>query len=269
MEYNKKKGFIKSAFFKTPNKEVTLNIQIFNWIIVLGILAGILIFSFNNINYNYSWKRIVETYYYKFLTGFVLTIFISFFALLMSILIGTFVAVGSRSNFLPYHYSSKLYVEVIRGTPLIAQIFLFFYIIGTAFKIDNRYVMGIVIMAIFSGAYVSEIIRGGMDSIDKSQLETSKALGFTKIQTYRYIILPQLIKRIMPSMAGQFGSLIKDSSLLSIIAVNEFTKNVQEVDSLTFSPIENYCILAVGYLILTYPISHLSKYLERRFTYGN
>ncbi|MGL5174832.1 MAG: ABC transporter permease subunit, partial [Cetobacterium sp.] len=96
-----------------------------------------------------------------------------------------------------------------------------------------------------------------------------KALALTKAQTYRYIILPQVIKRVMPPLAGQFASLIKDSSLLSIIAVNEFTKNVQEVDSLTFSPIENYCILAVGYLVLTYPISHLSKYLERRYNYGN
>ena len=122
---------------------------------------------------------------------------------------------------------------------------------------------------LFRSAYVSEIIRAGIESINKTQIETARSLAFTKVQTYRYVILPQVVKRVMPPLAGQFASLIKDSSLLSIIAVNEFTKNVQEVDSLTFSPIENYCILAVGYLILTYPISHLSKYLERRFNYGN
>lgn len=270
MRCNKKEsGFINCFLFKKSDEKVRIDVQILNWAIVLGVILGIIIYSFKSINYNYSWKIIIETYYYKFLIGFLLTIFISFFSLLISILIGIFIAIGSRSNFLPYHYFSKLYVEVIRGTPLIAQIFIFFYIIGTAFRIDNRYLMGIIIMAIFSGAYVSEIIRGGIESIDNSQIETSKALGFTKYQTYKYIIFPQLVKRVMPSMAGQFASLIKDSSLLSIIAVNEFTKNIQEVDSLTFSPIENYCILAVGYMILTYPISTLSKYLERRFSYGN
>lgn len=260
---------LKKLFFKKHDEKERLDIKIFNWLLVTVVLMSLLIFSFSQINYNYSWSRIIEGYYYKFMIGFGFTIFISFFSLLLSLIIGAFIAIGTRSNFLSYNYFSKLYVEIIRGTPLIVQIFLFFYVIGTALRIENRYFMGILIMAIFSGAYVSEIIRAGIESIDKTQHETAKALGFTKYQTYRYIILPQLIKRIMPPMAGQFGSLIKDSSLLSIIAVNEFTKNIQEVDSLTFSPIENYTILAIGYLILTYPISHLSKYLERRFSYGN
>lgn len=263
------KGKFKRLFFRKAGEKERLDIQIFNWCLVIGVLIALMIFSFSSINYNYSWRRILETYYYKFFIGFFLTIFISFFSLLLSLIIGGIIALGNRNNFLPYYYFSKLYVEIIRGTPLIVQIFLFFYVVGTAFNIENRYFMGILIMAVFSGAYVSEIIRAGIESIDKAQLETAKALGFTKFQTYRYIIIPQLIKRIMPPMAGQFASLIKDSSLLSIIAVNEFTKNIQEVDSLTFSPIENYTILAVGYLILTYPISHLSKYLERRFSYGN
>lgn len=260
---------LKKMFFKKADEKERLDVKIFNWTLVTALLIGLMIFSFSTIDYNYSWKRIIEGYYYKFMIGFAFTIFISFFSLLLSLVIGGIIAIGTRSNFLPYNYFSKIYVEIIRGTPLIVQIFLFFYVIGTAFRIENRYFMGILIMAVFSGAYVSEIIRAGIESIDKTQHETAKTLGFTKYQTYRYIILPQLIKRVMPPMAGQFGSLIKDSSLLSIIAVNEFTKNIQEVDSLTFSPIENYTILAIGYLILTYPISHLSKYLERRFTYGN
>lgn len=265
----KQKSFMRKIFFREEGVKISKKVGVFNYIIVMVFFLGVLAFAFRSINYNYSWKSIIETYYYKFIMGFIITLFISFFSLIMSLFIGTVIALGSRSYFLPYHYFSKIYTEIVRGTPLIVQIFLFFYVIGTAFRVENRYLMGIIIMATFSGAYVSEIIRSGIESIEALQLETAKALAFTKFQTYRYIIFPQVIKRVMPPLAGQFASLIKDSSLLSIIAVNEFTKNVQEVDSLTFSPIENYCILAVGYLILTYPISHLSKYLERRFSYGN
>ncbi|MGL5965326.1 MAG: amino acid ABC transporter permease [Fusobacteriaceae bacterium] len=266
---DKKKGLFRKIFFREEREVVSKVKTIFNYLLVAIFFISIFGFAFKNINYNYSWKEIIETYYYKFIMGFAMTVFISFFSLLMSLVVGTIIALGSRNKFLPYYYFSKIYTEVIRGTPLIVQIFIFFYVIGTAFRIENRYFMGIMIMATFSGAYVSEIIRAGIESIENSQLETAKALAFTKFQTYRYVIFPQVIKRVMPPLAGQFASLIKDSSLLSIIAVNEFTKNIQEVDSLTFSPIENYCILAVGYLILTYPISHLSKYLERRFSYEN
>lgn len=266
---DKKRTFIQKIFFREEREEISKSKEFFNFFLVVLFFLGVMSYSFKSINYNYSWRTIIETYYYKFLMGFSLTLFISFFSLLMSFFIGTVIALGSRNRFIPYYYFSKIYTEIIRGTPLIVQIFLFFYVVGTAFRVENRYFMGVLIMATFSGAYVSEIIRAGIESIEASQLETAKALAFTKFQTYRYIIFPQVIKRVMPPLAGQFASLIKDSSLLSIIAVNEFTKNVQEVDSLTFSPIENYCILAVGYLILTYPISHLSKYLERRFSYGN
>ncbi|MCJ8343814.1 MAG: amino acid ABC transporter permease, partial [Cetobacterium sp.] len=181
--------------------------------------------------------------------------------------VGPITAFFTKSKILFLRYMSKFYIEIIRGTPLIVQIYIFFYVIGTAVDIENRYVMGILIMSLFSGAYVSEIVRAGIESIDKSQYETAKALGLNKFQLYRYIVIPQLMKRIMPPLAGQFASLIKDSSLLSIIAVNEFTKNVQEVDSLTFAPIENYLVLALGYIILTYPISYFSKRLERKFAY--
>ena len=267
---NKKVGKIsvKSFFFRRPDRvEVGNWVRAFNCMLIFLGAYFVLKFSFAKLNYHYMWKETVVTYRYKFLFGFSMTILISFFSLVASLLIGTFFALGQRARFLPLYYFSKFYIEVIRGTPLIVQIYLFFYVVGTAFNIGNRYVMGVLIMAVFSGAYVAEIIRAGIESIDSNQIETCKALGFSKYQKYRYIIFPQVVKRIMPSLAGQFASLIKDSSLLSIIAVDEFTKNVQEVDSLTFAPIENYFVLAVGYIMLTYPISFLSKKMERKFSY--
>ncbi|WP_297598854.1 amino acid ABC transporter permease [uncultured Cetobacterium sp.] len=260
---------LKKWFFRPKKGVETKGVRLLNIVLVTILVIGIFHFSFSRLDYPYNWSGIIEKYKYKFMLGFSMTVVISIFSLIASFIVGTLLVLGQRGRFLPSYYFAKGFTEIIRGTPLIVQIYLFYYVIGTAFGIENRYVMGVIIMGVFSGAYVSEIIRAGIESIDKIQLETARALAFTKVQTYRYIILPQVIKRIMPPLAGQFASLIKDSSLLSIIAVNEFTKNVQEVDSLTFSPIENYCILAVGYLILTYPISHFSKWLERRFSYGD
>lgn len=262
-------SILKTLFFKPKTESETTAVKWVNIILVTVIVLQVFHFAFSRLDYPYNWAEIIEKYRYKFIFGFTMTLLISIFSLIASLIIGGLLVLGQRGSFLPTYYFAKGFTEVIRGTPLIVQIYLFYYVIGTAFGIENRYIMGVLIMGIFSGAYVSEIIRAGIESVNKIQIETAKSLAFTRVQTYRYIILPQVIKRVMPPLAGQFASLIKDSSLLSIIAVNEFTKNVQEVDSLTFSPIENYCILAVGYLIMTYPISHLSKYLERRFSYGN
>ncbi|MBC2854993.1 amino acid ABC transporter permease [Cetobacterium sp. 2A] len=242
---------------------------ILNTVLALALILGILYFSFSKLEYTYRWNDTVIKYKKKFFIGFMLTVYLSCFSLILSLVIGSITVIFRKSKIILLGYLSRIYVELIRGTPLIVQIYIFFYVIGTAFNLENRYVMGILIMGIFSGAYVAEIIRSGIESIEVNQFETAKSLGFTKVQTYRYIILPQVIKRIMPPLAGQFGSLIKDSSLLSIIAVNELTKNVQEVDSLTFAPLENYLFLAIGYIILTYPISYFSKKLERRFAYDS
>jgi polar amino acid transport system permease protein len=256
----------KLFFLKEEEKNSKLS-SLLNILLIVIIIGGVFYFSFDKLEYHYRWKDILSTYKKKFYTGFVLTVILSFFSMILSLIIGIIVGMGKRSHFLPLRYFSSIYIEGIRGTPLIVQIYLFFYVVGTAVHLENRYLMGILIMGIFSGAYVAEIIRAGIESISGSQLETAKALGFSKFQTYRYIVFPQVIKRVMPPMAGQLASLIKDSSLLSVIAVNEFTKNVQEVDSLTFAPIENYLVLAIGYLVLTYPISVLSKKLERRYAY--
>ena len=261
---------IRDLFYAKDDKfNITTSAKIVNTTIILIIVIIFGNYVFGALNYDSQGISIFLEFKYKFFFGFFMTVIISIFSLICSLIIGTLLAMGYKTRFLPIHYFTKIFIEIIRGTPLIVQIYLFFYVIGTALNIENRYVMGILIMAIFSGSYVAEIIRGGIDSIDKTQIESAKALGFTNYQKYRYIILPQVVKRVMPPLAGQFASLIKDSSLLSIIAVNEFTKNVQEVDSITFTPIENYAVLAIGYILLTYPISHLSKKLEKRFSYGD
>jgi len=219
---------------------------------------------FENISYEFNWEG-VYSYKQKFIDGFIITIIISFFALLLSILIGVFFAYGQNSKLILLRFISRFYIEIIRGTPLLVQILIFFYVFANNFGLNNRYVVGVVILALFAGAYVCEIIRASIQSIEKEQYEAAEALGLTDIQMYVYIIFPQAFKRMLPPLAGQFASIIKDSSLLSVISVTEFTMNAQEVNAYTYSTLESYIPLALGYLMLTYPISYYSSRLEKKY----
>jgi polar amino acid transport system permease protein len=223
-------------------------------------------FAFHHLAYRLRWDSIYQ-YRQMFLRGWGTTILLSLAALALSALIGLFSALAGRSHFLPLRYLGKIYVELVRGTPLLVQILVFFYVVADAIGVNDRYVVGTLILSCFSGAYLSEIIRAGIESVGKSQLESAKAIGLTRSQTYRYVIFPQALRQTLPPLAGQFVSLIKDSSLLSVISISEFTWNAQTVNSLTFSAFESYIPLAAGYLILTLPISLWTRHLEKRHKY--
>jgi len=209
----------------------------------------------------------VWRYRLVFFHGWLATIAISACALVLSLVIGVATALARRSTLLPLRGAAVVYIELIRGTPLLVQILFLFYVIANAANLDNRYVAGVIILALFSGAYIAEMIRAGIESIPKSQLESARAIGLTTVQTYRYVIFPQALRQTLPPLAGQFASLIKDSSLLMIVGIQEFTLAAQQANSATLATIESYIPLAVGYLILTLPISLWSRHLEKRFAF--
>jgi polar amino acid transport system permease protein len=238
-------------------------IYFFNFLLLLTLISSSIYFMFSTMTYNFNWAHVYE-YKQKFINGFFMTVIISFFALILSFLIGLFFAYAQNSKLILLRFFARFYIEIIRGTPLLVQILIFFYVFANNLGFENRYIVGTFILAIFSGAYVSEIIRAAIQSIEKEQFETSLSLGMNNYQMYRYIIFPQAFKRMLPALTGQFASIIKDSSLLSIIAISEFTMNAQEVDAITYSTLESYIPLAIGYLILTYPISYYTKSLENK-----
>lgn len=216
----------------------------------------------------YHWDSVWE-YRYVFLRGWLHTIFIAVIALALSLSFGLFVALLGRSSILFFRYLSRVYVALIRGTPLLVQILFFYYVVGSQIGLQNRYISGIIILSIFTGAYISEIIRAGIEGIAASQLETAKAIGLTQKQTYLYVIIPQAFKQTLPPLAGQLASLIKDSSLLSIIGISELTFVAEQISSATFSTLESFFPLALGYLVLSLPITIFSQHLERRYAYEN
>ena len=252
---------------QTRGQPVAVAARVVSWVLVALLVAAVFSFAFSQLHYGWNWAAIWE-YRQKFLQGWLMTVFLSAAALLVSLLIGLLTALARRSLFLPLRYSAVLYVEIVRGTPLLVQILILFYVVANAFGIDNRYLVGVLTLSLFAGAYLAEMIRAGIESIRDSQLESARAIGLTRTQTYRYVIFPQVVRQLVPPLTGQFASIIKDSSLLSIIAVSEFTLNAQEVNAFTYSTLESYLPLAVGYLLLTLPVSLISRVLERRFHFA-
>jgi polar amino acid transport system permease protein len=238
-------------------------VLVLNWGLAFLSLSLIACFSFASLRYNWNWDA-VSSYSSFFWRGWLTTIQVSAFALVLSTLIGTLSALARRSGFFILRALSRIYIETIRGTPLLVQVSFAFYVVASAFHLENRLVVGVATLAIFSGAYISEIVRAGIESIGASQLESARAIGLTRFQTYRYVILPQAIRVILPGLAGMFASLIKDSSLLSVISIAEFTWSAQQVGGLTYSLFETYIPLAIGYLVLTLPITLWTQWLERK-----
>ena len=259
---------MKRLFFHdhSPGKALSLPVRALNLALVFLVVAALFYFSFAQLNTNWNWAGAYR-YRHKFMAGWWTTVWISLASLGLSTVIGLVAAIGQRSGFLFWRYLSKMYVELIRGTPLLVQILIFWYVVGNAIHLESRYLAGVLSLSVFSGAYITEIIRAGIESIGKSQLESARAIGLTRAQTYRYVVLPQALRQTLPPLAGQFVSLIKDSSLLSVIAISEFTLNAQETASVTYSNFECYIPLALGYLLLTLPISMATRWLEARMKY--
>jgi amine acid ABC transporter, permease protein, 3-TM region, His/Glu/Gln/Arg/opine family len=246
------------------NKKPRVFNKVLSAISVFVIIIGFMWLSINSIGLKLDFTTLFQ-YRQRLWQGFLMTIVISIGSLIISLLIGTVTAIGQNSKVLILNYLCKTYVQLIRGTPLLVQIYFFYYIIGTAWGVNNRYLAGMIILSIFEAAYISEIIRGGLESIDNQQYEIAKSIGLTPLKTFRLVTFPILMSRILPALSGQFASIIKDSSLLSVIAVIELTQTIQEISADNFRMFENYIFVGFLYFILTFSVSMLSKMFERRY----
>jgi len=195
--------------------------------------------------------------------GMWVTIYLSFLSGILGMALGLVTGLCRISKNFTLRGLSSMYIELIRGTPLLVQIFIFYFFIGTVLDL-SRMVAGIGALGIFAGAYIAEIIRAGIQSIPRGQTEAARSLGMSKTQTMVHIILPQAFKRTLPPLAGQFISLVKDSSLVSVIAITDLTKSGREVITSSFATFEVWFTVAALYLIVTSLLSQLVFYLERR-----
>ena len=235
---------------------------------VLTLLGGFLTASFSSLHWEWNWGA-VWGYREKFLQGWLTTLLLSMSTLALSIPLGLALTAGRVGGYLPVRQFCTLIIELVRGTPLLVQILVLFYIVGSALGLENRFFAGILILSLFEAAYFSEIFRGAWQSIPQSTLNSARAIGLTPQDTFTQIITPLALRNCLPSLASQTASLIKDSSLLSIIAVSEVTHVAQEINAFTYSTLESYLPLALAYLLLTAPLALLSRRWERSLAYAN
>ena len=199
------------------------------------------------------------------LVGAGVTIQITVLSTAIGFVIGLVVGVARISHLRPLRLLAEVYVEFFRGTPLLVQIFLFYFALPviTGQRIDP-FIAAISACGINSGAYVAEIFRAGIQSVDEGQMEAGRSLGMTWLQTMRYIIVPQAFKRVSPPLGNEFIAMLKDSSLVSVIGFEELTRRGQLIIAKTYGSFEIWMSVAVIYLVMTLTISRFVAYLERR-----
>ena len=233
---------------------------------LLALVSAALYALFITSDYRWNWSGIWR-YRTQFGIGWLITLGVSLAAMLVSVLFGFVLMLGNRSRWESLRMFSSGVVEIVRGSPLLVQLLIGYYIVANRLQIDDPVFTGIILLGAFHAAYLAEIFRGAVESIGASQLEAARAVGFDTQQTYRYVIIPQALRRALPGTTGQLVSLLKDSSLLSVIGIEELVQKVKIMNSASYTALEGYIPLAIAYLIVTLPLSHLARRLEGRFAY--
>ncbi len=268
--------------------------------------AGYIVYRISvQLDYSWNWQAIPQ-YIVRYdveqgrwvtnylVDGLLTTIRLSFWAGIFALIFGLFFAIARISNSLFFRLFSRCYIELMRNLPPLVIIFIFYFFLADQFlplfhleqvvsrlppaakKIEavffgdpsmlNPFASALITLAVFESAYVAEIFRAGIESIEKSQREAAYALGLKGHQTMRHVILPQAFVRVLPPMAGQCISLIKDSAIVSVISIQELTYQGTQLMASTYMTIEVWTTIALLYLLLTFPCSLLVSYLESRFT---
>jgi len=203
-------------------------------------------------------------YYLFFIDGVRFTIFLAFFTVLIGFVLGVLLALMRLSNKKILNVISASYVEFIRGTPILVQLYIVFYGLPNIGITLPDTIAGIIALSINSAAYIAEIVRAGIQAVDKGQMEAARSLGMSHSMGMRFIIIPQAVKNILPALGNEFITVIKESSIASIIGIHELMYNADTVRGNTFRPFEPLIIAAVMYFILTFSLSKLVGTFERR-----
>ena len=246
--------------------------QILQAILVFGIIAWLIYAGAAAMEYRWQWYR-VGPFFYRIvdgefiagplIRGIIVTLQLAGVSSVLAILIGAFTAIGRMSNSIAGRSIATTYLEIIRNTPLLVQLFMFYFVLAPIFGID-RFWAGVLCLAAFEGSFAAEIIRGGIQAVDRGQYEAADATGLSKFDKYFCVILPQALPLILPPLTGLLISLIKHSAIVSVIAVAELTTEGLNLISDTYMAFEIWFIVAGMYLVLTTSLSVLVNILEVR-----
>lgn len=200
-----------------------------------------------------------------FLKGIKITILISLIGVALGSILGAFVALMKLSKIKIISWIASIYIEILRGTPMLVQVFIVFFGITAALGLDiSALVCGTIALVINSSAYIAEIIRAGITAVDKGQMEAARSLGLNYRQTMKSVIMPQAIKNILPALGNEFVTLIKESSIVSTIGVGEIMFNAQVVQGISFDPFTPLLVAAALYFVLTFVLTRIMNMIEGR-----
>ncbi len=207
----------------------------------------------------------IAPYFHMLLTGAWVTLQASLLAVFFGSVFGTLVGALRVVPIAPIRAVAAAYIYIIRGTPLLIQLFLIYFGLPSLGLNLPAFTAGIIGLSINSSGYVGEIVRGGIEAVPKGQWEASKVLGLSYVKTMRFIILPQAIRNMLPAIGNEFVTLIKESSLLSTLAITELTMVGQQVRSVTYASFETFIVVGIIYLVMTSSTSLLLQYVEKKW----
>lgn len=242
---------------------------------ILLLLAGIswlLNSGADAMGYRWQWERIPDYLWFyedqqwwpaELLEGLLVTVKISMLSLAATLVFGLVTALLRLSHSVVGRFLARSYIEIIRNTPLLVQIYLLYFVFGPVIGLD-RFATAVLALAIFQGAYTAEVFRAGLNSINRGQFEAASTLGLSRFSTYRDIILPQVIQKTLPPLTNEAVSLIKNSSIVSVMAIFDLTTEGRNIVSETAMPFEIWFTVAAIYLLLTLSLSGLAAYMEHK-----
>lgn len=222
-------------------------------------------------------EKLVLRYYNFFLEGVRNTLIIAFFAVLLGTVLGTLMAMARMSRIKPLKWLATAYIEFFRGTPLMVQLMFIFYglpMIGVTFPSVSfipdfdRFAAGIVAMSLNSCAYVAEIIRSGIQAVDGGQMEAARSVGFSSGEAMRLVVLPQAIRNILPALGNEFVTVIKESSIVSVIGIADLMFRTNDVIAVTYKNLECLAVAALCYFVLTFVSGRAVSLAERKLSHG-
>lgn len=258
------------------NRLKTILAPVLSALLQISLLAIALYWILNSgaqaMNYQWQWDRVPEFIFFyedgewfpaELMEGLVVTLQISAISAIATLTIALVTALLRLSDSIVGRSIATLYIELIRNTPLLVQIYLLYFVFGPFLGLD-RFTTAVLALALFQGAYTAEILRSGLINLPKGQFEACKTLGLSSFNSYRYVVLPQVVRKTLPSLTNELVSLVKNSSIVSVMAIFDLTTEGRNIVSDTAMPFEIWFTVAAIYLVITLSLSGLSAWLEHR-----
>ncbi len=258
--------FVRRRLFRSPLRDVL------EYVLLLVVVFVLVSISSQRLGYYWQWYRVPRYLFTlqqgrpvagELIQGLLYTFRIAAVSLVLSLVFAFCTALLRLSQSLMGTALARVYLEVIRNTPLVVQIYLLYFVIGPILGL-GRFASAVVALSLFEGSYMSEILRAGIVSLHRGQWEAAHSLGLSTLDTYRDVILPQAVRRILPPLTGEVVSLVKNTSLVSLVALNDLSMQARVVSADTFLTFEIWFTTALIYLAILVPMSLLVRWIEHR-----